>query len=276
MKAILVDKQRHDELKRALKTYDINLEHKTEWSDDIELGEYSLVIVCPSTAVQLFELIRKKNLTRFNLAVIFDYTNDRFITSCMRLGCKDIIRKPYNPEITAKRLKHLAESESSGYSSVVLAKNEELCVTLEEYIDVEIKRANRGRTPLAFLAAGALNEGIGGSMSMGMDKGVSLEEVKAVTDIFRARLRDTDFVSYYKGFILMLLPYCNREQLDIVKRDLERSVNSLNLVFTKFLKDKFYEKPLQNEKEIIIDIIEKEYRKAVGATMVVRKTMSSG
>lgn len=253
MKILIIDKQPHNELGDALKNYNIVLEHKTELGKNMDSTGYGLVILCASGREQLLKALENKNLPDFNPVVISDYIDDRFITLCIKLGCKDIIRKPYNPEAAAQRLNCLIESIPAGESgSIVPVSNNSVCWSIEDYIKTEIKRANRGKTPLAFLLAGFLKNQ------------VSKEDIKTVVDTFRTCLRDTDMAEYYKDFILVMLPYCGKVQIGAIRSKLEKSSAGYELYFYSTIKEKYYDTPMKNEMEIIFDAMEEEFRKGLG------------
>ncbi len=253
MKILIIDKQPHNELRDALKNYNVVLEHRTDWDKDIDPAGYCLVILCASGKEQLLKALENKNLPELNPVVISDYIDDRFITLCIKLGCKDIIRKPYNPEAAAQRLNCLIESIPAGESdSIVPVSNNSVCWSIEDYIKTEIKRANRGKTPLAFLLAGFLKNQ------------VSPEDIKTAVDTFRTCLRDTDMAEYYKDFILIMLPYCGKAEIDAIRNKLEKSTAGYELYFYSTIKGKYYDAPMKNEKEVIFDAMEEEFRKGLG------------
>ncbi len=120
MRIAIVDTTPHEELKEALDTYGITLEHKDGWSEDICTSRYGMVILCSSGKEQISDSIKNKNLSALNTVIMSEYIDSRFINSCRNYGCKDIIRVPYNPQAAANRLFTLVESikNSHAYGSL--------------------------------------------------------------------------------------------------------------------------------------------------------------
>ncbi len=116
MKIAIVDTAPHEELKEALDTYGITLEHKAGWSEDICTSGYGMVILCSSGKEQMLDSFENKKLSTLNAVIMSEYIDSRFINSCRNHGCKDIIRVPYNPQAAANRLNTLVESITNNHA----------------------------------------------------------------------------------------------------------------------------------------------------------------
>lgn len=250
MKILLIDKQPHDELKFALNEHRIKVVQMYEWNRTIKPDEYGLIIFCPESKEHLVGVIKSRKPANSNIVIVYDDVDDKLITLCIGLGCRDIIKKPYNPESTAKRLECLFESLSAGEQSFISAGgNNEISCSAEEYIKKEIKRANRGKTPLA-LAAGEFG-----------DKSLKAEDIPDIFDKLKACLRDTDFITYLRGYILVVMPFCSRGYADAVIGRLKKEGADCNLRFSYLVKDRYPDEPVDNEMEVMLEILEEELRR---------------
>lgn len=244
MKILILDNKPHDELKNALKQYNIILDRVEVWSDKFKELEYSLIILCPSSKKQLTELFKTCNFCNINTVIFFKEIDSKFIISCSKQGCKDVIRIPYIPEAAAKRLNCLIESLSGDETGIVVPpKENQLSFDIDKYIQMEIQRSNRGKTPLSFLA---------------VQTSKNKNNVGNVTDILKDNLRNTDFLSIYKNNILVMLPYCNKNGVHALKNKLTKYLSSYKTDIFCITKDYYYEKSLLNEREVLLGMLFKK------------------
>jgi hypothetical protein len=248
MKILILDNHNHEGLYTALNQYNITLEHRNYiGAIDINESEYSLVILCPSSKKHLAELFKTISFSHSNIVVLFNEADAKFIVYCSKHGCKDVIRFPYLPDAVAKRLKCLIESLSANEASIVVShKDNFLNFSVDKYIQIEIQRSNRGKTPLSFLA---------------VEVAIPMTNSGSVINILRYNLRNTDLVNVYENYILVMLPYCNKTDALFLKLKLDKCLFSFNANIFCITKDHYYEESMPNEKDMLLDILEEGLKK---------------
>ena len=248
MKILILDNHKHEGLFTALDQYNIILEHR-DCIEPIVLteSEYSLVLLCPSSIKHLAELFRTCSFSNANIVILFNNVDAKFIVYCSTQGCKDVIRVPYIPDATAKRLKCLIESLSVNEAGILASHKDSLLnFSVDKYIQLEFQRSNRGKTPLSFLA---------------VEISMTAANAGNVIDILRDNLRNTDLVSVYGNYILVMLPYCNKADVLFLKTKLNKSLYSFNANIFCITKDHYYEESMPNEKDILLDVLEEGLKK---------------
>ena len=254
MKILFIDKEENKVLEKALGKYNFKVECWSQWMDNpAQMEEFCMVIYKPHSREDILKILKTKEIGRINLVIFYDHIDSRLIAACSKSGCKDIIRNAsVNPESTANRLNCLIEGLSAPEtSSIVPVENRTVIWSVEDYIRIEIKRSNRGRTPLVFIAVGFI----------GVQ--ASRDRMENAASLFRTRLRDIDFVLVYKDFILVILPSFNRPGIEIVKGKLEESLREHKLFFCSLIKEKFYEVSMLNEKDILLGELEVKFRRGL-------------
>jgi len=223
MKILIIDDKKHEELRIELQKYEIILEQKEYIPDETEEGAYEFVVLCPESIEDLRRMFDTLIIRRMKPVILYEKADDRFINYCIKLGCVDVVRKPYTPEILAKRLCSVVESISSEENGEIDEDNPQISISVEDFIKRELKNANRSQMPVGLLA-----------FSFGSEDCTTERKIKLIT-CFRKRLRDTDFVSAYEKIILIILPGCEEGELKIVERKLldcckEGEIHSFGLV----------------------------------------------
>ena len=241
MRILIIDDTAHKELEMELLEYGIILEHKQCIPDEMEEGLYALIVLCPYSAEALSRMFDRLILTDINPIVLYENTNDRFINFCTKLGCVDVVREPYNAKFLAKRLWSVIESISSEENGGLFRESCEIQISVEDFIKREIKNASRAQIPLGFIAVG-FTDGRGSSDT----NADIMQKIKKC-------LRDTDFIASYDKLILIMLPGCKQDEIEIVQNKIVISAGDPNIYFYGFVKDKFYEKNPVNELERILN-----------------------
>lgn len=239
MKILIIDSKRHEELEFALKEYDITLEQEKYIPEELEEGSYALIVLCPENVKDLRCFFDKLILRRINPVILYENTDDRFINICTRLGCVDVVKTPYRPELLAKRLWSVMEGLSLAKGSRDVREELEIHIKAEDFIKREIKKADRMQIPIGFIA-------------FSCTEGAFLQEEAAeVLSKLKECIRDTDFVTIYGDIVVVMLPGCRQKQLKIVEKKLLDSVHEKNICVFDLVKEKFYSKnPIDDFKEI--------------------------
>lgn len=240
MKILVIDDQAHKELGIELKKHEIALEHNEYITDETDQEAYSLVILCPKSIEDLRRMFDVLILRRMKPVVLYEKADDRFINFCSKLGCVDVVRKPYNPEMLAKRLVSVIESISSEETGGENRGNYEIQIGVEDFVKREIKNASRSQLPLGFIALGSA------------DGGFPLDRAQNILDKLKQCLRDTDFAFVYGGRILVILHGCGGREINIVGRKLAVMAGDSDVYFYGFVKNNFLNKNPDKEFEEII------------------------
>lgn len=226
MKILLIDSEQHEELKIVLASTGIELIQDSRFSSNVDMTVFSLLILCPLDEEHLKEMLAGIGRNR-QIVVLYGDLNDRFINCCAGLGCIDIVRKPYRPEMLAKRLCSLIESKLSEEETAYI-HNTEIHIDTDDFIRREIKKANRTKEPLSILV-GEIKE-----------RAMFPEEMEEVLLKTRRCIRETDFAGFYKGYMLVLLPGCREDDLKKVRQKLANVLGE-NISLLGAVKDKFYD-----------------------------------
>lgn len=217
MKVLIIDQKPHVELEDVLKNCGITVEQRASLEGCAESDKYSVVVLCPKSIIDLQELFRHGFLQLCNPVVYFEDTNERFITACLKLGCKDVIKKPARPEAMAIRICAVIDSAMDERGNGKDAKKLMTTFGLEEVIRREMKRASRAENPVSFLAIGYQNK-------------YNL----ATFELIKKGLRETDIVINYKNFVFVILPGCSARKLATIEQKLEKKVGEdINVFFYK-------------------------------------------
>jgi len=251
MKILIIDDTAHEELGKALREYGIILEQKQCIPDKTEEGSYALVILCPQSVETLRIMFDRLVLRRMKPIVLYENTNDRFINFCTKLGCVDVVSKPYKAEMLARRLWSVIESISSEENGGLIRESCEIQISVEDFIKREIKNVSRAQIPLGFIAVDFADDRVSSDTPANL-----MQKIKKC-------LRDTDFITFYGELIVIMLPGCKQDEIEIVQNKLLICAGDTNIYFYGYVKDKFYEKNPVNELEKILSTLRQGMQKVI-------------
>ncbi|MGE5472712.1 MAG: hypothetical protein ACM3UU_00635 [Ignavibacteriales bacterium] len=239
MRILIIDDLRHEELEVELKKHGVFLEYEKYIPEETDEEAYNLIILCPKSIEELRRMFDTLILRRMNPVVLYENADDRFINFCYKLGCIDIVRKPYNPDMLSKRLVSVIESLSARKAGAANKKSYEIQINVEDFVKREIKKASRSQSPLGLIALGFA------------DGDFSSERAQDTLEKLRKCLRDTDFVYIYDNVILVMLHECGENDIKIIEKKLFVSAGDTNIYFYSYIKNKFFDKNPDNELEEI-------------------------
>lgn len=243
-KVIIIDQNNaHEDLGLELSKKDILLQH-CKSVNQIE-DEFPIYIVRIEKHDLIGEFL-KDNRFRNRTIILSDDYSETIVFGALEMGCIDYIRySNTDPKNIARRIAYCLEKlNTHEASNIAPFPNGLISFSLTEFINNEIKRSNRGKNPLAFVLAK-------------LDDGATERDYTMVLNIMNNILRDTDTVTKYKDYIMLVLPFCDHNGLKIIKNRFSHKLKNYNLKFCNILKNK-YIGFFSNERDVIFDLLEEK------------------
>lgn len=198
------DQQIYKELIDKLKEHGINVRSlkDNQRENDIDLYIYNV------DSSEEFEVNTDKPFV-----IISSLTDSKYLIRGHKLGALDYISKPFiDIERIVKRFQRILENENIAETQI---KKEQMN-KVDKLIEIEIKRAHRGKYPLALA-------------SVVFEEKLSKEALIRLIDKIKTVLRDSDScMPYFEGSIIIVLPFTDKVGSIIVVRKVADLLNSIN------------------------------------------------
>jgi DNA-binding response OmpR family regulator len=182
--------------------------------ETLSAGAFDLILVDLDPGGKSMSLIRQIKEGSFTDTplVILSYSSDKqSVIQALEMGAQDYIVKPCSPEILAERIGQILNMESHGDIF-----NEYVSFNMHELVEIELKRAYRGKYPLALLL---------------LTFRTKIPLHGQAVNILQNLLRDVDTVIRYgSASVLVFLPMTNREGTSIVLERIHDSLESLHFL----------------------------------------------
>lgn len=198
------DQQVYKDLAVRLKDLEISVKQLKDNQRDSDIDLYIYNIDSPEEFVV--------NTDR-PFVIVSSLNDSKYLIKGHKLGALDYISKPFiDVERIVKRLQRIIEN---GNAAEIHVKNEQMN-KVDKLIEIEIKRAHRGKYPLA-LALVVFEEKLGKEVLVRL-----IDKIKVV-------LRDSDScMPYFEGSVLVVLPFTDKAGSIIVVRKIADLLNSIN------------------------------------------------
>lgn len=223
------DNQLYSGLEEKLKLLDIHLRslEDNEVNNDIDL--YVFDIDNPAE----FEKIKFDR----PFIVISSLNNSVYLRKSLKLGALDYIYKPFTDiELTIKRLQRLLEKNQDANQVIVNSQTNKY----NKIIDIEIKRAHRGRYPLTIA-------------SIGFESSLNKETLIKLLNKIKTVLRESDSCMLYPDdSVIIVLPFTDNCGAIIVSRKIIDLLN--NLGYKCFCLCSEYPKDGETREELISNL----------------------
>lgn len=210
-KVLLIDRFTHTFLKEELKNHRIELIVQSEIENISE--SFDAVIFVIEEKKEIFKLSKNINMFSNNILVMVNDVDNSFLRYCQSIGVKDVIKTPYNPVYTAKRIENLISDNN-------IDKEEKHEDCIQKVLRRYAKKAYIRKESIGFVACKFLKS---------YDKYIYHSDVLKV---IKENLRDIDYIGTYNGIIIMILPNMKDNQINCVIERIREKINCCKLFFT--------------------------------------------
>lgn len=197
------DEELYSELIERLKLLDINVKPLADNQVEDGIDLYAFDVDSPDD----FDIHFDKPFI-----IISSLIDSKFLHKSFKLGALDYIYKPFTDiDLTVKRIERVLDKESQEE----LIANTPQSLKCDKLIDIEIKRAHRGKYPLALAY-------------INFDSSLSKEMLIKLVNKVKTVLRESDScILYPDGKFYILLPFTDEDGTVIVARKIIELLNNI-------------------------------------------------
>lgn len=198
------DQQIYKELVDRLKVLGVEVKALEDNQRDIDIDFYIYNVDNPEE----FAISTNKPFV-----IVSSLNDSKYLVKSHKLGALDYISKPFiDIERIVKRLQRILENENTVEAHI---KCEQIN-KVDKLIEIEIKRAHRGKYPIALA-------------SVVFEEKLSKEVLIKLIDTIKTVLRDSDScMPYFESSIIITLPFADKVGAIIVVRKIADLLNSIN------------------------------------------------
>lgn len=228
------------ELLNMMKSLDVNVihaENAAEVLNHVEARNYTIsmilwVIDTYDEDFSIYDSIgkikAKEAFLSIPLIIISKYSDKKHLIKAIEAGAVEFIAKPYDSVVLRKKL--------CGLLSIPTEKPEEkftddnfIIFNLSEMLSRELKSASRGEHPVTLMQLC-----ITGNEQRKMDTKHTGDILYIMQKILKTKLRETDSTFFYgKNSLILLLPFTEKEGVDLVKKKVENIYKSHGMLKNK-------------------------------------------